>query len=220
MPKKISEKQKEEIKLEFINGKTLEELSIQFKFTKLTISRNLKKILGEDQYNKFFNKNPERKATHDCISTKEMDEKISRDKKPDKSISNNGLEEIDSFPINSFIEITPLNCEIDNVPQADLSSIPISEIDFPKTLYMIVDNKIELETKLLKEYSEWRFLPENDLNRKTIQVFCDIKKAKSFCKKEQKVIKVPNTDIFSIAAPILLSRGISRIIKENELISL
>ena len=55
---------------------------------------------------------------------------------------------------------------------------------------MIVDNKIELETKLLKEYPDWQFLSENELNRKTIEIFFDIKIAKRFCKKEQKVIKV------------------------------
>ena len=43
-----------------------------------------------------------------------------------------------------------------------------AKIDFPKTVFMIVDKKIELETKLLKEYAEWQFLPENDLNSKTI----------------------------------------------------
>ena len=36
---------------------------------------------------------------------------------------------------------------------------------------MIVDKKIELETKLLKDYAEWQFLSPNELNRKTIQNF-------------------------------------------------
>ena len=40
------------------------------------------------------------------------------------------------------------------------------------------------------------------------------------CNKEQKVIKVPNTDVFKIVTPILLSRGISRILTDDELIAL
>ena len=52
-----------------------------------------------------------------------------------------------------FIEIAPLNFEIDNAPQKDLSSIPISEVDLPKVVYMIVNNKIELETKTFKRLS-------------------------------------------------------------------
>ena len=118
------------------------------------------------------------------------------------------------------MEIHPLNYEIENAPQKDLSSIPISEINFPNTVFMVVDKNIELETKYLKDYPEWEFLPENDLNRKTIEIFDDIKIARNFCKKEQKVIKVPNTEVFRIVAPILLSKGISRIVSSNQVIDL
>ena len=48
----------------------------------------------------------------------------------------------------------------------------------------------------------------------------DIKIAKRFCSKEQKVIKVPNTDVFKIVAPILIKKGISRIVSADQLISL
>ena len=61
--------------------------------------------------------------------------------------------------------------------------MPISEIDFPKIVYMIVDNKIELKTKYLKDYPDWQFLPIDDLNRKTIEIYSDIKTAKRLCGK-------------------------------------
>ena len=121
---------------------------------------------------------------------------------------------------SQFIEITPLNYAIENTSRKELSSIPISEINFPEMVYMIVDKSIELEIKLLKDYPQWDFLPDSDLNRKTIEIFNDIKVAKRFCKKEQKVIKVPNTDVFRISAHILISRGISRIVNAEQLISL
>ena len=85
---------------------------------------------------------------------------------------------------------------------------------------MIVENKMELQTKYLKEYPEWQFLSEAELERKTIEIFNDIKIAKTFCSKEQKVIKVPNPNVFKIVAPILISKGISRIVSEDKLISL
>ena len=119
-----------------------------------------------------------------------------------------------------FVEITPLNFDIENVPQKDLSSIPISEIKFPKIVYMIVDIKLELEIKYLKNYPIWHFLSEEELNRKTIEIYDDLKIAKSFCNKEQKVIKVPNTEVFKIVAPILRIRGISRIVNSGKLIAL
>ena len=122
--------------------------------------------------------------------------------------------------MSPFFEITPLNCEIENSLQKDLSSVPIDEIDFPNIVYMIVDKKIELETKYLKEYPEWQFLSKEELNRKTIEIFLDLKNAKRLCNKEQKVIKVPNPQVFKIVAPLLLARGISRIVSKDKLIAL
>ena len=85
---------------------------------------------------------------------------------------------------------------------------------------MIVDKKIELEIKLLKEFPDWNFLPTDDLNRKTIEIYLDLNIAKRFCNKDQKVIKVPNSDVFRITAPLLISRGISRIVSADKLIAL
>ena len=128
---------------------------------------------------------------------------------------------IESSLVDSeFIEITPLNYDIENEPQRDLTSVSISETTLPKIVYMIVDKKIELEIKLLKDFPEWDFLPNNDLKRKTIEIFFDLNLAKRSCNKEQKVLKVPNTDVFRIAAPILLEKGISRIVCPETLIAL
>ena len=85
---------------------------------------------------------------------------------------------------------------------------------------MIVDQKIELETKFLKEYPEWQFLSKDDLNRKTIKIYFDLKSAKRDCNKDQKVIKIPNTDVFRIASPFLIARGISRFVSSDNLIAL
>ena len=120
----------------------------------------------------------------------------------------------------SFVEIAPLDFEIDNISQKDLSSIPISEVNFPKIVYMIVDKNIELEIKYLREYPEWQFLSQEELNRKTIQIFDDLKVAKRNCNKEQKVIKVPNTNVFKIVSSLLLNKGISRIVSSDNLIAL
>ena len=120
----------------------------------------------------------------------------------------------------TFMEIAPLNYEIDNASQKDLSSVPICDVDLPNIVYMIVDKKIELEIKLLKDYPEWQFLPEKDLQYKTIEIYFDLKVAKRDCKKDQKVIKVPNPNVFKIASKIMISRGIKRIISDKQLISL
>ena len=222
MAKRLTEKQKELILEGFLEGKTINELSKEFNCTQLTISRNLKKNLGGGEYEEIFTNNKLKKNNNYKESVKDSNSKLDfktnnfLDNKSTSKINN----EIDSFPVTPFLELTPLDCEIENFPRKEFSSVPLSEIDLPKTVYMIVDKQIELEIKLLKDYPEWSFLPTEDLNRKTIEIFFDMRNAKRSCHKEQKVIKVPNNEVFRIVSPILLSRGVSRIVSSETLISI
>ena len=216
MARRLTEKEKEQIVSNFSTGKSLDDLSKDFKFTKLTISRNLIKILGEKKYKNLIGKNKSVKKDF-----RENNKSISFDNKNELQTNiqkENSFDEY--FQDSPFFEITPLNYEIDSSVQKDLSSVPISELTLPKVVYMIVDKKIELQIKYLYDYPDWQFLAKDELDRKTIEIFLDLKNAKRFCNKEQKVIKVPNTDIFKLVAPILLSRGITRIVSEDKLIAL
>ena len=226
MTKRLSEGQKKELVENFKSGKSIDVLSKEFNCTKSTISRNLKKNLGDIQYKELIQKNKSSKEKnigkkkYNSLLNKKTDNEVFQKDLTDLKNSEKNRKGLDFVPLESFIEIAPIDYEMDNSSRPELSSVPISEIDFPKVVYMIVDKKIELETKPLKDYAEWQFLSLNELNRKTIQIFDDLKNAKRFCNKEQKVIKVPNTDVFKIVAPILVSRGISRIVSGDKLISL
>ena len=214
MPKKVSEIQKKEMIEIFINGGTIEELSEKFNCTKPTITRHLKKGVDEKLFKSLFQKNNRNRTELDVRKNVNLENTL------DKKNLEEQLNESDLIEDSSFIELTPLNFEIDNERQKDLSSISISEINFPKIVYFIVDSKIELKTKLLKDYPDWQFLSQKELNRTTIELFFDLQLAKRFCAKEQKVIKVPNPNVLKIVAPVLLARGISRIVCPDYLIAL
>ena len=221
MAKRLTEDQKKKLISIFKKGIKIEELSQRFNCSKLTIVRNLKKNLGESKYKEIIANNKKlitdsRKLENSKKIKSEIDYSVAGD------TSNNNLNKnsSDFAPEDSFFEVVPLDYEIENLPRKELSSVPISDVDFPKVVYMIVDKKIELEIKLLKDFPEWDFLPLNDLNRKTIEIFFDLNLAKRSCNKEQKVLKVPNTDVFRIAAPVLIEKGISRIVCAENLISL
>ena len=226
MAKRLTEKQKDEIVKLFISGINIELLSKQFQCTKLTISRNLKKSLGAIKYKKISLKSKNYNKLNE--NTNEKIEELNKNKidkntgytdKTFQGIFNEQVEE-EFSELSQFIEVAPLNCDIENSIQKDLSSIPIADVDFPNTVYLIVDQKVELEVKSLKEFPQWQFLSKNELSRKTIEIYIDIKIAKGFCGKDQKVIKVPNTNVLKLVAPILRSRGISRIISADKLIAL
>ena len=217
MAKRLSPEQIREIIKSFYEGINLDELSKEFNCTKLTISKHLKKSLGEEVYKELSNKI---KFSEKSVKNNEksLDTKNPINDKDDEiRISNRNFFNSDA---SHFVELTPLNEEIENTIQKDLSSIDISEIDFPKIVYMIVETKIELQTKFLRDYTDWQFLSERELNRRTIKIFFDLKDAKRNCHKDQKVIKVPNPDVFRLVAPILTSRGITRIVTDEKLIAL
>ena len=227
MTKRLTEKQKKEIVQSFECGTPIDVLSQEFICTKLTVIRNLKKIVGEIKYKILTDKNKSLKIKS-VSNRKETDSLLNNkrdNKKPEKifkdhKISKENITRSDFPTMEPFFEIAPLDYEIENVSRKEFSSVPISEIDLPKIVYMIVDKKIELEIKLLKDYPEWDFLPPNDLNRKTIEIYFDLNIAKRHCSKDQKVIKVMNTYVFTLASPILNSRGISRIVCPDKLIAL
>ena len=222
MGKRLTEEQKKEIIKLFASGVKIDDLSIQFNCTKFTISRNIKKKIGEEQYNSLLIRNKLNKLNNNKSNIQKI-EKQDQNKILKNNIKNSNKTDYIQDDINrmsEFIEITPLNFDIDHSTQKDLTSVSITDVNLPNTVYMIVDKKVELEIKYLKDYPKWNFLSQDELKRKTIEIYYDLKTAKSFCQKEQKVIKVPNTNIFKLVAPILNSRGISRIISAENLIAL
>ena len=225
MGKRLSEKQKQEIVKYFIDGLKIDEISKKFDCTNLTISRNLKKSLGDQRFLELKSLNIQganfdNKKINLNISVNRKNNQEDNSKNKFNDEKQNKKNQDQTFYGDEFVEITPLNFEIENTTRKDISSVPISEVELPSIVYMVVDKKIELETKFLKDFPDWQFLPRVDLNRKTIEIYFDLKNAKRYCNKDQKVIKVPNTNVFKIVAPILLSKGISRIVSPYKLIAL
>ena len=225
MAKRLTVKQKKELVDCFKSGTPINVLSKDFNCTKLTIIRNLKKDLGVEKYKelniekKLFKVENIEKETESEVQKKQDNETLKNAFKESK-ISKD-YKDGSGFPtVDSFVEIAPLDFEIGDLSRKELTSIPLSEVNLPKVVYLVVDKKIDLEIKFLKDFPGWDFLPSEDLNRKTIEIYSDLNLAKRSCHKEQKVIKVPNSDVFKMTAPNLLAKGISRIINDQNLISL
>ena len=215
MARRVTEGEKKEILKSFNAGESIREISLNFKFTENTIIRQLKKLLKKEDFEILNSKDTfKKKKNKIVVQKKENIPKKSIDLEQDNFSSPNPS----SF--DDFYEIKPLEDEYQFEEQKDLSSVKISDIEFPKVLFMIVNKAIELEIKKLRDYPDWQFLSKSDLDRNTIEIFDDLKIAKRFCKNDQKVIKVPNTNVFKIVAPLLVSKGISRIVRDRTLIAL
>lgn len=225
MYRKVSEKQKKDILAAFKEGIDIKEISKIFNFTVPTINRQLRGILGDETFVKLKNLTSSKKLKSNAIPSV-SDKKLSIKKESHETnlvSKKNFLEDYSEAILETdqtFIEIVPLNEKIEFTKQKELTSVPLEEITFPKILYMIINNNIELEVKLIRDYPNWSFLPESDQKRMTIEIFSDQKVAKRFCTKNQKIIKIPNTKVFEIASNKLIAKGISRIVFEDRLISL
>ncbi len=114
------------------------------------------------------------------------------------------------------------------VPLVSSFDFEKEELDFkicnqeilPESVYMIVDKKVELDVKSISEIPEWSFLPENELKRNAILLFSNQRTAKRSCSRNQRVIKIPNTSVFEVSKSYLISKGITRLILEDSVISL
>ena len=139
---------------------------------------------------------------------------IQKSKDYDKDINNQNFDD-------NFEEIAPLVSGFDFDLQKQKSDFEILDYEcLPESVYMIVDKKVELELQLISDLPEWSFLPENELQRKAILLFSNQRSAKRICSRSQRVIKIPNTSIFKISQPYLISKGITRLILEDSIIGL
>ena len=119
MARRLSEKQKDKIINFFVEGKTIDELSKEFSCTKSTITRNLKKKLGEQEFKKL---NSSVRLNEEVIEQKNDlgNIKFKRNSKNEKPlIKKNQSVDIDDelFTSDPFVERAPLSYEIENVPQ-------------------------------------------------------------------------------------------------------
>ena len=209
MPKKVSDQQKKEILNSFVSGKIVKDLSDQFKLSQTTIVRQLKNSLGLEKFNELKDKNKKSKKEKNKIIIDDFD----IDNNLNQKFQNDDFEE-------KFVEVIPITEGIELNNQKDLASEPLKDVKLPKVVYILVDKNIELLPKMVKEYPEWSFLPQQDLNRMSLEIFDDHNYAKKLCSKNQKLIKVPNPNVFLIASSSLKSKGITRIIFNNLLLSI
>ena len=132
MAKRLTDQQKDEIIKLFTSGINIDQISQQFNCSKLTITRNLKNNLGELKYKELLVLTKSNKKSGDDQKQKIKNSnknKINIKPKNDESNEIRNKELNNEFPqVSEFIEITPLNYDLENTIQKDFSSIPISNM--------------------------------------------------------------------------------------------
>ncbi len=206
---------------EFVNDKTLKGQKEDLEEENLLISFK-EKVKEEDSSFKFNDQSENFELTEisplDFVDSDNLGGDLeSEDLKNKNNYMNENNYDFDS----NFEEIAPLTSSFDfDLKKQKLDFKILSHESLPETVYMIVDKKVELDLQPISDLPEWNFLPENELQRNAILLFSTQRSAKRICSRNQRVIKVPNTSIFHISKPYLISKGITRLIFEDSIIGL
>ncbi len=119
-----------------------------------------------------------------------------------------------------FHEIVPLASDFDVIEPKEVECENLAPGVLPGVVYMLVDRSVELDARPLREFPELGSLPKVEQERQALCLFSNQRSAKRNCGRSQRVIKVPDTNVFGISTPFLLARGITRLILEGSLIAL
>mgnify|MGYP002885695895 FL=1 len=233
--KRLTKVQKAEILQAYKAGDDTNFLAEKYRCTTNTINRTVKTLLSESEYILLKEKRSKNSNKKEKIKDKDITLVLEEDfpasdadeiDYPDDDFNEqlsteNQSNENSELDENNFELIAPLISDFVFDKHKQRSDFEILHYEsLPESVYMIVDKKVELDLQLISDLPEWSFLPENELERNAILLFSNQRSAKRSCSRNQKVIKIPNTSIFKLSKPYLISKGITRLILEDSIIAL
>ncbi|MEY2983830.1 MAG: hypothetical protein RLZZ568_447 [Cyanobacteriota bacterium] len=97
---------------------------------------------------------------------------------------------------------------------------PFKDAVLPKSCYLVIDRMSELIVRPLKELTPNGTIPETEVKQKTLPIFDNHRVARRFSLRTQRVIKVPDSDLFRKTTPSLKAKGITRIFLDGQVYTL
>ena len=232
--RRLTKTQKAEILEAYRAGYNTNSLALKYTCTTNTINRTVKTMLSESEYKLLKEERSEisskrlqivengnlKERDEDMVL--EIDQEINKTDNLIEEFSLNNEDTKDHKNIDTNFElIEPLRSSYDfDQDKQKLDFELLNYESLPESVYMIVNKKVELELQLLSDLPEWSFLPENELQRNAILLFTNQRSAKRSCSSNQRVIKIPNTSVFKLSKPYLISKGVTRLILEDSIIGL
>ncbi len=121
---------------------------------------------------------------------------------------------------NVFHEIAVLPVDLPQVTTQQVICRPFASELLPDSVYMLVDKTVELDPRPLSEFPELGLSDPSEQQRQALCLYASPRAAKRQCGRSQRVIKVPDTQIFAQTSSYLLARGITHLVVEGSLFAL
>ena len=121
---------------------------------------------------------------------------------------------------NVFHEIAVLPVDLPEVTTQQVVCRPFASELVPDSVYMLVDKTVELDPRPLSEFPELGLSDPSEQQRQALCLYASPRAAKRQCGRSQRVIKVPDTQVFEQTSSYLLARGITHLVVEGSLFAL
>ena len=129
--------------------------------------------------------------------------------------------EADEEPEQEFHTVAVLTGQISLEMESPAPACrPMGPGVLPESVYMLVDKLVELDPQPLSAFQELGALAAADQDRQAIGLYASPRTAKRQCGRNQRVIKVPDSQVFERTSRYLLARGITRLVLDGTLIAL
>jgi transposase-like protein len=98
---------------------------------------------------------------------------------------------------------------------------PLSQATLPRTCYIVIDKFAELIVRPLKDFADLGQIAGEEIQQRTLPVFDNHRVAKRFSnQRTQRVIKIPDSQVFYKTTHHLRSKGITRLLVDGNIYSL
>jgi transposase-like protein len=121
---------------------------------------------------------------------------------------------------NVFHEIAVLPVDLPQVTTQQVICRPFASELLPDSVYMLVDKTVELDPRPLSEFPELGLSDPSEQQRQALCLYASPRAARRQCGRSQRVIKVPDTQVFEKTSSYLLARGITHLVVEGSLFAL
>lgn len=247
-PGRLTDSQKQELLTRYRHGESSSALAMAFGCSANTVSRTVRSLLSPEEYSDLKSSRVRGSAVKsDSVASdsveldadsEQTNEKPVNEEPVDDSASALALDDADDFGADEpddlseeepsgafsggeeFHEVAVLPVDLPQVNTQQVQCLPLEAGVLPDSVYMLVDKTVELDPRPLSEFPELGVADPDDQDRQALCLFTSPRTAKRQCGRSQRVIKVPDTQVFTITTRHLVARGITRLLVEGSLYAL
>ena len=243
-PRRLSDSDKQELVGRYKSGESTVALAEAFGCSPNTVTRTVKALLPAEAYAALKASRQRAPVAPPCASTSnglevsteaievaplETDAESSlaledaEDFGDDADVDESDSDTDPAFELaeaDPFLELIPLTPELPLEDHPEVAAIPLSVDVLPTSAYMLVDKLVELDARPLRDFPDMGALSTAEQDLKGVYLYASPRAAKRQCSRHQRVIKVPDTEVFVRTSSFLLARGITRLVLDGTLIAL